>query len=112
MLASCSLAMCGLRTRPRTDGDPPRVGLPSAGGISPPPSSPAAVAITCYIVKYLWSNFLYLRHFNIDYFTLHYVTLHYRSPGVAALRNGDATSPLTGCCCCCQCADDDDVDGA
>ena len=30
--------MCGLRTRPRTDVDPPRVELPSAGGyiISPP----------------------------------------------------------------------------
>ena len=26
--------MCGLRTRPRTDVDPPRVELPSAGGIS------------------------------------------------------------------------------
>jgi len=26
--------MCGLRTRPRTDVDPPRVGLPSAAGIS------------------------------------------------------------------------------
>ena len=25
---------CGLRTRPRTDVDPPRVELPSAGGIS------------------------------------------------------------------------------
>jgi len=33
-LAACSLAMCGLRTRPRTDVDPPRVELPSAGGIS------------------------------------------------------------------------------
>jgi len=32
--AACSLAMCGLRTRPRTDVDPPRVELPSAGGIS------------------------------------------------------------------------------
>jgi len=31
---ACSLAMCGLRTRPRTDVDPPRVELPSAGGIS------------------------------------------------------------------------------
>jgi len=31
-LAACSLAMCGLRTRPRTDVDPPRVELPSAGG--------------------------------------------------------------------------------
>ena len=30
-LAACSLAMCGLRTRPRTDVDPPRVELPSAG---------------------------------------------------------------------------------
>ena len=26
------LAMCGVRTRPRTDVDPPRVELPSAGG--------------------------------------------------------------------------------
>jgi len=26
--------VCGLRTRPRTDVDPPRVELPSAGGIS------------------------------------------------------------------------------
>ena len=33
-LAACSLAMCGLRTRPRTDVDPPRVELPSWGGIS------------------------------------------------------------------------------
>jgi len=34
-LAACSLAMCGLRTRPQTDVDPPRVELPSAvGGIS------------------------------------------------------------------------------
>jgi len=31
-LAACSLAMRGLRTRPRTDVDPPRVELPSAGG--------------------------------------------------------------------------------
>ena len=31
-LAACSLSMCGLRTRPRTDIDPPRVELPSAGG--------------------------------------------------------------------------------
>ena len=33
------LAMCGERTRPRTDVDPPRVELPSAGGghiVSPP----------------------------------------------------------------------------
>ena len=30
-LAACSLAMCGLWTRPRTDVDPPRVELPSAG---------------------------------------------------------------------------------
>jgi len=39
-LAACSLAMCGLRTRPRTDVDPPRVELPSSGGghiVSPPP---------------------------------------------------------------------------
>ena len=38
-LAACSLAMCGLRTRPRTDVDPPRVELPSAVGghiVSPP----------------------------------------------------------------------------
>jgi len=34
-LAACSLAMCGLRTRPWTDVDPPRVEIPSAGGISP-----------------------------------------------------------------------------
>ena len=33
-LAACSLAVCGLRTRPRTDVDPPQVELPSAGGIS------------------------------------------------------------------------------
>jgi len=33
-LAACSLAMCGLRNCPRTDVDPPRVELPSAGGIS------------------------------------------------------------------------------
>jgi len=32
-LAACSLATCGLRTRPRTDVDPPRVELPSAAGI-------------------------------------------------------------------------------
>jgi len=32
-LAACSLAVCGLRTRPRTDVDPPRVELPSAGSI-------------------------------------------------------------------------------
>jgi len=31
-LAACSLTMCGLRTRPRTDVGPPRVKLPSAGG--------------------------------------------------------------------------------
>ena len=31
---SCSLAMRGLRTRPQTGVDPPRVELPSAGGIS------------------------------------------------------------------------------
>ena len=30
-LAACSLAMCGLWTSPRTDVDPPRVELPSAG---------------------------------------------------------------------------------
>jgi len=34
-LAACSLAMCGLRTRPWTDVDPPpRVELSSARGIS------------------------------------------------------------------------------
>ena len=33
-LAACRLAMCKLRTRPRTDVDPPRVELPSAEGIS------------------------------------------------------------------------------
>jgi len=33
-LVACSVAMCGLRTRPRTNVDPPRVKLPSAGGIS------------------------------------------------------------------------------
>ena len=33
-LAACSLAVCGLRTRPRTDVDPLRVDLPAAGGIS------------------------------------------------------------------------------
>ena len=31
MLAVCSLAICGLQTCPRTDEDPPRVELPSAG---------------------------------------------------------------------------------
>jgi len=31
-LAACSLTMCGLRTRPRTDVGPPRVKLPSAAG--------------------------------------------------------------------------------
>ena len=39
-LAACSVATCGLRTRSRTDADPPRVELPSAGGgdiVSPPP---------------------------------------------------------------------------
>jgi len=30
-LATCSLAMCRLQARPRTDVDPPRVELPSAG---------------------------------------------------------------------------------
>ena len=30
-LAACSLAVCGLRTRPRTEVDPLRVELPSAG---------------------------------------------------------------------------------
>ena len=30
-LAACSSAMCGRRTHPRTDVDPPRVELPSAG---------------------------------------------------------------------------------
>ena len=30
-LAACSLAVCGLRTRPRTDVDPPRVELPPVG---------------------------------------------------------------------------------
>jgi len=33
-LAACSLATCGLRIRPRTDVDPPRVELPRAEGIS------------------------------------------------------------------------------
>jgi len=33
-LVACSVAMCGLWTRPRTNVDPPRVKLPSAGGIS------------------------------------------------------------------------------
>ena len=33
-LAAGSLAMCGLRTRPRTDVDPSRVELPTARGIS------------------------------------------------------------------------------
>jgi len=33
-LAACSLAMCGLRTRPRTEVDPPRVELHI---LSPPP---------------------------------------------------------------------------
>ena len=36
-LAACSLAMCELRTRPQTDADPPRVELPTAGGISSRP---------------------------------------------------------------------------
>ena len=33
-LATCGLAMCGRRTRPRTDVDQQRVELPSPGGIS------------------------------------------------------------------------------
>jgi len=40
--------MSGLRTRPRTDVDPPRVELPSAGRIS---SRRAARAITCVVIK-------------------------------------------------------------
>jgi len=43
-LAACSLAMCGLRTRPRTDVDPPPVELPSAGGAY---RLAAAGTITC-----------------------------------------------------------------
>jgi len=42
-LAACSLAMCGLRTRPRTDVDPPPVELPSAGAYR----LAAAGTITC-----------------------------------------------------------------
>ena len=42
--------MSGLRTRPRTDVDPPRVELPSAGRIS---SRRAAGPITCIVIKYL-----------------------------------------------------------
>ena len=45
-LAACSLAMCGLRTRPRTDVDPPRVELPSAGAYR----LAAPGAITCSTV--------------------------------------------------------------
>ena len=43
---ACSLAMCGLRTRPRTDVDPPRVELPSAGAYR----LAAPGAITCSTV--------------------------------------------------------------
>jgi len=57
-LAAGSLAMCGLRTRPRTDVDPSRVELPTARGISSrrPPG-----AITCFIAVCLfvcWSVWL------------------------------------------------------
>jgi len=46
-LAACSLAMCGLRTRPRTNVDPPRVELPSAGHIvSPPPRGDTLYPLT------------------------------------------------------------------
>ena len=44
-LAACSLTMCGLRTRQRTDVGPPRVKLPSAGGIY---RVAAPAAITCF----------------------------------------------------------------
>ena len=40
---------CGLRTRPRTDVDPPRVDLPSAGGISSRrPRGGQLFALLCY----------------------------------------------------------------
>jgi len=42
-LAACSLAVCEQRTRPRTDVDPPRVELPSAGAYR----LAAPGAITC-----------------------------------------------------------------
>jgi len=48
--------MCGLRTRPRTDVDPPHVELPSAGGIS----FRRPGAITCLLVDF------YLQLFVVD----------------------------------------------
>ena len=44
-LAACSLAMCGLRTRPRTDLNPRRVDLPSVGAYR----LAASGAIACLI---------------------------------------------------------------
>jgi len=44
--------MCGLRTRPRTDLDPPRVELPSAGAYR----LAAPEAIPCYAPALSWYN--------------------------------------------------------
>ena len=52
--------MCGLRTRPRTDVDPPRVELPSAGGIlSHRPWGDNLVVFVCFLLQYcssVWKN--------------------------------------------------------
>jgi len=49
----CSSAMCGLRTRPRTDVDPPRVELPSAAHIVLPPAPGAITCSNCFGCKHI-----------------------------------------------------------
>jgi len=53
-LAACSLPTCGLRTRPRTDVDPPRVELPSVGAyrLAPSPGSDNLFSSKYYIHFY------------------------------------------------------------
>ena len=48
--------MCGLRTRPRTDVDPPRVKLPSAGRGAYRLAAPGAMSCYCLLAACMWSR--------------------------------------------------------
>ena len=45
------------------------------------------INIVVTTVKCPWSNFFYIRHFNIDYFTLRYITLHSYGPSKRATKS-------------------------
>ena len=70
--------MCGLRTRPRTDLDPPRVELQSAGAYR----LAAPEAIPCYAPALSWSVFgnMYFTLFQIK--TRFYVFLNWHFKNV------------------------------